>query len=443
MIVELVKKLLHSLVEILLFFPILLFIGLYAIPDSQLWVWIGSIPIMYLIGIITRNRMNVERRLYQYLLAIGIGGAVSYFLFGQGLSAEGIAKNGWFGAGIFAVGLSLILGCVFVKRGMMFAEKPWHNVFPSSLFIVGFLFYFVAYFVYKYNDLTEPYSALISWLGLVSIIAAVFILNFRTLQTETLSGNKQAAVAANIVRQNRAMLLVLLAIIIIIAAFRQIKDWLYAMMISILKWIFSLFSGEPSEAPVEINPTPAPAEQMPMPAGKDPFPLFVILEKIAYYVMVILLIAASLYGIYRLIRQMGKWLIQLKQWLLQSKAGRNENMKITGYVDERTSIWRAKSRKTSFLERLQEWVAGIFEKEPRWEDLKDNKERVRYLYRHYLLRSMGSGYLFKNFLTPNETTIDIEQWDQSKPAPKDLTTLYNQARYGNTEIADRDVDKLK
>ncbi|MDB5083439.1 MAG: hypothetical protein JWN30_325 [Bacilli bacterium] len=80
--------------------------------------------------------------------------------------------------------------------------------------------------------------------------------------------------------------------------------------------------------------------------------------------------------------------------------------------------------------------------EPRFSDLTTNRQRIRYLYRQLVLRSMLAGYSYKQFLTPRETGEDLSRWGQQAQRNKQLIDLYNQARYSEKPISDEQMESV-
>ena len=66
-----------------------------------------------------------------------------------------------------------------------------------------------------------------------------------------------------------------------------------------------------------------------------------------------------------------------------------------------------------------------------WDRLRDDRARVRFLYRHFLLLCMRAGFRFDGRRTPNQVCSDILAWDPATADdPPRFTGLYNDARYG-------------
>jgi arsenate reductase-like glutaredoxin family protein len=56
---------------------------------------------------------------------------------------------------------------------------------------------------------------------------------------------------------------------------------------------------------------------------------------------------------------------------------------------------------------------------------------------------MRAGYTYKNYLTPKETSKDIQKWISKKDDNiDDLISTYDSIRYGLKDIEDKKVNKL-
>lgn len=84
--------------------------------------------------------------------------------------------------------------------------------------------------------------------------------------------------------------------------------------------------------------------------------------------------------------------------------------------------------------------SGLFAKRRKhlkWRDMKSNNEKIRYLYMKYVLRGVKEGRPFKYSLTPKELQL---LW---KAEEKEIVSAYIQARYGNEELPEEQVEVLK
>jgi hypothetical protein len=102
--------------------------------------------------------------------------------------------------------------------------------------------------------------------------------------------------------------------------------------------------------------------------------------------------------------------------------------------------------------RLGRWLSG--KREPRLEDMPDNREKARFLYRRWLRSLADRGYRVQCALTPVETAQDVGEWRRKSPdakaAPplspeeqKALIELYYLARYRNDQPSDEQLNDIR
>jgi len=133
-------------------------------------------------------------------------------------------------------------------------------------------------------------------------------------------------------------------------------------------------------------------------------------------------------------------LTKVSDWLARMM----DMSKFTGssdYEEERTSTFDWNNIKKKHVEDLKEWLLRLLGKEISWKDIQNNPEKIRFLYRRFIIKCMLSGYDHKRYLTPNETAVELKKWDDKKSeVADDLIPLYNVARYGGGYVQiDSDV----
>ena len=117
-----------------------------------------------------------------------------------------------------------------------------------------------------------------------------------------------------------------------------------------------------------------------------------------------------------------------------------------GYVDVKEKLMDFKDLGRGYADKLKEWLSSLLKREPRWEELTDVREKIRYLYRHFLFRCIELGYRPKKHMTPNEIGRDIEAWNKDRGRQaEEIIYLYNLARYGNKDdelVGPQQLDEL-
>lgn len=378
------------------------------------------------------------------LTRIAIGNRLRWLLLGLSLIGSGLISMGLIGLSVSGVILG-ILGAVLIYRGIQFMERPWTDVFPLTYFMCGLLGYFFTYFLYQNMLSLHLYMVWVKWFGMFYLGVVLFVCNLAFLKSITLKVGQGSALPKSLIRMNRTTVAVILLIIFTIGGFTTLKTLLqkaiYAI-IYLIVWFIRLF---PSSQKIPYTP----AGKQPKPTAAPVIPhqqnLFEKILDFLFYASFVVIVIVILIIVYLALE---KWLRKVYAWfkkILLSLLKRGDYAaQPSGFIDEKASlgIWRELTK--SYGDRLKDWLGRIMEKEPKWDDLSNNKERVRYLYRHWLLERIAAGYTFKSSLTPKETGQDISQWDRKAgPQSQEMISLYDKARYGDHEIDDKEVEKIK
>ena len=113
------------------------------------------------------------------------------------------------------------------------------------------------------------------------------------------------------------------------------------------------------------------------------------------------------------------------------------------FDDERESIFGGLRLLNIFRRKKDGEARSKYGGEISWNRLKTNRERIRYIYRHFVIFCIDAGFTFNNKRTPNQVSADILTWDPEtgRESPY-LTDLYNEARYGpdDSDISNEKVD---
>lgn len=422
------KKWGQSIVELLAFFPGLLIIGIYAIPFHLIWIWLGIIPIYYFAGLLAGGFLKRNKRITYILFGMIVSGVGVYFLFQMN----------------FYTILPWISGAVAFVRGIQLRGTRWEDIFPPAGLWVGFAAYFIGYFLFSRIETLKPFSPAISWAGVIYMVLVLFIINFTQLKTASLPGDKEPVLPHVIKKYNRLLITIVLLIIAAISFFNSLKEgvgWIISRIGYLIRRFF-IFLAE-LFAPVDQGPPNLEGggmERLFPPIKEKPPSIF---EHIIEIIGIVLAIVAGLillgllgFALYRLFKKVTVWLSRFYQL--------GKDMEdYGGYVDEKESLIDFKKMRKDYAQRFRQWMSDLMEREPKWDELKTNKERIRYIYRHFLLRCMASGYSFKEYLTPAETGKELSGWQPEKAEDMEkLVDVYEDVRYGDKEIKDAQVEKL-
>lgn len=225
----------------------------------------------------------------------------------------------------------------------------------------------------------------------------------------------------------------------------------------IIGWLIAMLRSEPKE-PAAEEPPAMPQPQMPVMEPGEPSVWAQILDYLAYAVGIAILLAIVYVVLSRLYRHRRdlweKWMAWMRK-ILRYRA-RTESV-ATGYTDEESSLFSWEET----LQRMRNNRLGrLFARqtEPGYDQLPDNRAKVRYLYRQWLRDLAARGFEVKRYYTPLELKTDVESWsrrerekadkrrrsDSSSMQDRDaLIELYYEARYRDREPAEEELEKVR
>lgn len=422
-----VRGIAYGCMEVLTFLPILLTIAIYTIDSHSIWIWIGSIPILYLGGRIL-IRCFKKHRIIAIILCGLISGAYTYLLFGM--------------AGVRIIYI-FIVAFIYMYRGILSAEQPWDMIFPEQMFWIGILMYFTASFLYGRIQSLAEFSKWINIAAYIYIPLVFFLLNRRQLENANLSRGEAVKIQPNVIKQNRRLIVLNMLIVIFISSFNQLKTWIEKGLSLLGGWIyrFILFLNsllDSSSAPIEseggipqIEPFTEPTEPS----------LFSRILDIIFSVIAIILLFILIFFACKIIYKGIKKLIKKLEEIGKNRAIYEQP---SGYIDEKESLIDIKKMGRDYVDRVKKWLANMLSKGLKWDELKNNSERVRYIYIKMVLRAVAEGYSLKIFLTPRELQYDLSNWYGERQMDiEPLISLYYTARYSLGDISDAQVDSVK
>jgi hypothetical protein len=421
------------LLEQLLLLPIWLAIDTYLVPEAAKGLWLIGLPILSLTGAAFAH------------LPLALWKRISIALVMGCLFAAIVVGVSWYALPMFAVGLITLLQAMSVQN----------RIWDLKLYWLGIAGYFFAGLIFANVPALEGYLPALSAAGCLCVAVALFLTNLVTLRGASFAADGGRGVPSALRRHNRIYVGVIIAGVVLLTAAigNLLGATLLAGLRAVLRWLLTRPQPDPEPLP---PPETAPMQPLLPIDSAEPSLLSKLLDILVYTVFTLALIAAAVYLLVWLYRNGGgmwkRWIDRLLSFLLRSSKQTEEG---AGYVDEETGVFHWDAVKLSVRESL----FGRFFRgrgEERWEDIGDNRERVRYLYRRWLRALIASGYRGRASLTPAETAADVERWEKEKaeesgrgksaksgkPDPR-LIALYNQARYSNGGIDDEEVEKLR
>jgi hypothetical protein len=421
------------LLEQLLLLPVWLAVDTYLVPEAAKGLWLIGLPFMSLAGAVNGYR---PLALWKRIVLAVLGG---------GMFAAIAAGGSWYALPVFAVGLFTLLQATSVQG----------RIWDLKLYWLGIAGYFFAGFIFANVPALAGFLPALSAAGCLCVAVALFLTNLVTLRGASFAADGSRGVPSALRRHNRIYVGAIIAGVVLLTAAigNLLGATLLAALRAALRWLLTRPQPDPEPLP---PPETAPMQPM-LPTGStEPSLLSKILDILVYTVFALALAAAAVYLLVWLYRNGGgiwkRWIDRLLSFLLRSSKQTEEG---AGYVDEETGVFNWEAVKLSVRDSLfGRFLRGRGEE--RWEDIGDNRERVRFLYRRWLRSLIASGYRGRASLTPAETAADVERWEKEKAEESGrgkpvksgnagplLIGLYNQARYSNEGIADDEVEKLR
>jgi hypothetical protein len=398
--------------EILYYFPIVLLWNHYLV-HAELAVTVVGILICYLLGFALGKITMV--RLLEWLVCLIAAAVVSVAIAGLNISGATFT----------------VLTTVAVIRGFRFRYVPWHILFSINAYIGSITVYFVTPLLFLFFPHLQIYSTYLYWSGLYCIIHALFTFNFK--QLEMAAQNKQAgqSIAMNVLRANRIGMIVIVIVLIIVINIDRLLQMVSSWVHQLAVWFNEFMSKPKPEQPPKVEELPDNVGGMVLPQPKPKSAFAEFIDMIVYYAAYVVLILVAIAIVYLIIVKIVIPLIS--RFISTAKITRELQV---GYSDEEEKIEAP---------QLGKWFRGLMNRVQSQPEPEDNEERVRYLYRETLQTAIKRGYEFKKSQTPLEIERDWPEHElkTKNRLPTRLIALYNKARYGESEISDEDMKKLK
>lgn len=425
------------LVECVFFMPVFLLAYSYLVPGQLSLLALYSLPLASVAGVAVRSVLPVFWKRAGASVVLG------------SLYAAAIGGTGTVTALGFMV--CLLAGTLLAYQGVTSAGRTNRN----KLYKIGIGIYLLAGMLFpRFQGLAE-FIPFITWVGVLCLAWTLFAVNRSYLRYNTFSEEEAGNRLPRGLRgHNMSWIVAIVAAALLLAT--GAGSWAGGVLLGMLRQIVGWLtrsSGEPVTIPEEDTGGPA---AFPMETGKSHEPGWLSqFLNILFYVfataVILALVAVVIYWLYK--NAGGIW----RRWMdrllaMLGRAGKDERNE--AFVDEEIKLKMGKSADA----KRRNW-RGIFGsrsvKRVRLEDLPDNRERVRYLYRQLLHAEQAQGYAPKPYFTPQETEADLRRqpvpkskdgksaWEKRRSAAKELLGLYYKARYKEQEPSDDEISRIK
>jgi hypothetical protein len=270
---------------------------------------------------------------------------------------------------------------------------------------------------------------------------SLFTMNRHQLVAATLSDptKGQASLSRTVRGSNRIWVTFMLLAIGAIGFFFQIKDALLRLVRGLFALLSKLSPDQQQQEPAPVASS-APPGFPPMDKG-EPSWIAQLLEKIMIAFAYVLVAALIIWVLYLIITRLLPLTIRALRRLLNRMGSYNKNAEAGGYVDEKEVLFEWRELPGLWRGGLTKRFSRKSSSEIKWSQLTSNKDRIRFIYRAVMGQAMVDGYLYNKSYTPLETALELAKIQHSA-ASHSIVSAYNQARYGEVEPADDEVNQL-
>ena len=422
---------LQGWLDLLMLFPIvttvyvLLPIGARQISLPPFPIWLAVISLFYLAGFLFASLMR-SLRFWLAALSAAVPLFCAWLLNGRP-------------AYVFAA--IAVLWTVAWIRGMMNRLMGFDRLSEVGLWWMAIVCYFAASFVYPRFDLTQPYAPWVNALGIAALALTLYRSNNLALVRESMSedGEESGTFNAETKRRNRLLVTGLIVLILTVSVLPAIAAAVKQAHAFLSSLIFRVLSG-----PADGSDPQRPEGQLPETGGLAETGETSMLAAFfggVLYVLAILVLAALAAVLAIIIgKRVARW---VKRILEQYRERAEDEEADPGYEDEKQSLFEGAE---AVRERVLGWRRRIMmrlRKEPDWDELSDNRERVRSAYRRLLLMRMLGGYIHDEARTPRETGQALESQAPLRQDEASAIRMYESVRYGGKDVSDEQAARIK
>ena len=361
------------------------------------------------ISVLLKSKKNIFRLL---AVIVFIGGAYLFSPYDLLLTVIVLAFN-------------MIISFAAIKR----LNLPEKLALTQPLLLVSCIFFcFYQLFMTLNPNITEftiEAKPLFMTVGIIWIIVCVFVLNFMSL-SRVASGKK---LSKGLIRGNIAMTVILTGLILIISNVGAYKDFILGVIRKIFAFIFN--SSEPEEIPMESEAPQGGGFDLSQLGGENKSSAFWdFMEKVLYVLLFIILAVLLFYIIKKLIKVFSALFGRAMSYLKSSDAPES----ILAFEDKEESVFDKGQFNTALKKRWERMVKR-FTRKPKFSDMKDNRAKARFIYKH-ILRSNE-----KKETPVNSATTAREYFADKKIALENMKFVggYEKARYSKHDVTDDEV----
>lgn len=343
-----------------------------------------------------------------------------------------IATFQWNMANLLAYVLIAIFTCIlFAVTYLMGTQR-----LDSKRFFAGLILFLLA--SPEIGAHAATYRPVVNTGATLFLIWGLFLFSRGNLQDATRHGSTGGTVRLPPgMRPNNSIFVLILTLMgLLVANFESVKAFVSKVLMGILKLIAILYDLLGHMVAIPFGGE-LPSAENPFAGGaKEQNPL---LELIARILMLLIAAAIGCFILYSIARALARFFRKLPGWmdaLLDRFRAREE----TSYIDETESLFEKGTLARELSKRLRSLLQRASARPLRFDQLPDNRAKVRFVFRRFLIRSTAKGHKI-NGQTPTELTEDLSSIAGSEAA--EFIRSYNQARYSPFAIPDEDAERAK
>lgn len=426
----------RMLLELFILFPFFLVLGNSLMGHTpMLWVFLGEMCLAGLVGVLTRR--FIPPLAGQALVGLPICIAAILLL---ARAFGGVWPN--------AHVLPILLTPFVFYRGRQHAQSPWDQILPNYILFTALVLQFIVLLFARLHGITEEYPVLFGVSVPLGYIAAYIVLNHLGLrnlvdEAQARTSASSLTVGGGMKPLNRALLALVLVIGLVLSVGTVLMDaatWVFDKVVLVISAVMTFLFGfkmESGGGGGGGGDDMAPFENLTIESGDMSFwgPVLTVIS----YIGVALVAVGVIWLLYRFVR----WLIRTITGVL-SKFGDADSVKSGEGVlfeDTRESLLDLSQLPKLYADSARERLAGLFKRQPGWNDMPTPAEKLKYLYRKALKKAEGAGYAHRASYTPHEAVRSAGQsWHTLEPQAEKLADSYDALRYG---AKDPDPDALE
>jgi hypothetical protein len=419
----------RGVVEYALLFPILALLCIYLIPDAaNALTWFLLFPACLFIGAVAKGVLRWKRDnlwlvllMIPWMVVMALSGTIS----------------------LPRVLLFLIGYVLFVRGVQMMSTSPmwsggmqWHWI---SLAV-----YFVVFAISSIRPEIQTYQTHLLVGGMWALVTTLFTMNRGILHRANITYDDSVQLPKEVVRRNQIYVIGIVTIVFLFVAvtFGNLMDSFMRFLRQAIAWLLRRPAPEEQVAPEQPVPPPSMPQLDLGDAGK-PNRFLKWLEQVFTYLfwtaLVIAIIVLLWFGLRYALKKLFPKLWHSIQQFLKRKQDFSPS---SGYEDEQSSLFKWDKIQRQMTQPWDRLIHRFRRHEVRYDELTNNRDRIRYLYRQCIMQEITKGFPWQSGSTPQETLKQVEEWETKLNAAdlEDLARAYNEARYSDSDLSNERVE---